>query len=298
MSEKLKVHLALLAVTLFYGGNYVVAKIAMGEHLAPLGLIFIRVACSLPFFFIVHRALIGERVQRRDLPLFAACGLFGVAINQIFFLKGLDLTTEINASLIMITTPIVVVIFSRLLLKNPITPRKMIGILLGCVGAGLIISNGRSLQVDSGTFWGDLFIFLNAASYALYLVLVKPLTNRYHPLTIVKWVFLFGSLLALPIGWSDFASTQWSEFTGLIWMSVAYVVLFATFCTYLLNAIAIKGANPSLVSAYIYGQPLVATTLATLLGTDSLTSVKLLAAGLIFSGVYLVSSSSKTVNAG
>ncbi len=261
----------------------------MPEPVPPFGFILLRVVCAVVFFTIVHFLFIKEKVAKKDLPRLFLCGIFGVALNQLMFFKGLSITTPINASLMMITTPITVLLISSLSKIERLTATKILGILCGASGAIVIILYGKHADVSSQGYLGDIFVLINATSYAIYLTIVKPLMTKYHPLTVVKWAFTFGILFVAPAGWSQFTSVEWSSLSGEVWMSVAYVVIGATFLTYLLNVIALTKANPSLVGIYIYLQPLIAAFIALSFGKEELNAFKLIASALIFSGVYLVS---------
>ena len=183
MNKKNWAHLALLGVALIYGANYTVAKSVMQSGLiSPIGFVFFRVLFAMGAFHIIHCVLIKEKIKRGDLPRFLLCGMLGVAINQIFFFKGLEYTTPIHASLIMITTPFVVLFAAAILIKEKITIAKTLGIALGATGAVLLILKDQSVIFSSQSgMLGDLFILINAASYGLYLVIVKPLLKKYHP---------------------------------------------------------------------------------------------------------------------
>ncbi len=297
MSTTVKAHIALFFVALIYGGNYSVAKLVLDDnYIQPLGFILMRALSGVILFWIVHLMFVRERVEKKDLPLIITCALFGVAINQMFFFMGLKYTTPINASLIMTTTPILVLLTSAIIIKEKITFKKMIGIALGAIGAIILISLGKDLSFKQTQLFGDLMIFINAVSYGIYLVLVKKLMGRYHPITVVKWVFTFGIFMVFPFGIGDLMIVQWSDFTQVIWMAVAYVLICVTFLTYLLNAFALKVVNASVVSIYIYLQPLLATFIALMMENDELGVVKILAGVLIFSGVYLVSTPDTTQN--
>lgn len=282
-------HLALLAANLIYGINYTVAKIALPAFIKPYGFILIRVGVATCLYWILHAFLSNEKVEKKDYPLLIMCGIFGIAINQLLFFKGLAITTEINASLIMIMVPVMVLLLSWLILKERITTYKIIGIILGASGTFLLIAFGHKYAFGSATSLGDLYIFINAASYSLYLVIVKPLMRKYHPLTIVKWVFTFGLPFIFVLGWPQLQEVQWHTFHSGVWFSVFYVVIGTTFFAYALNIFALSKVNPSMVSIYIYMQPVIATIVAIAIGSDELTAIKLLAAGCIFAGVYLVS---------
>ena len=297
MSSETKAHIALFFAALFYGANYSIAKIVMDDdYIQPLGFILIRVGSALIFFRIFHALFIKERVDRKDLPLFFLCGIFGVAINQMFFFVGLDYTTPINASLIMTTTPILVLLISSFVIDDRFTFQKFWGIALGATGAIVLIAYGKELSFKQEQLRGDLIVLINATSYAFYLVLAKRLMVKYHPITVIKWIFTFGIIFVFPFGIHDFMDIKWSSFSTIIWLSVMYVVVFTTFGTYLLNSYALQYVNPSVVSIYIYLQPVMATLVALALTKDQLNAVKIIAGLLIFAGVFLVSRPTKHLN--
>lgn len=283
------VHLCLIGANLLYGLNYSIAKVALPEFIPPRAYILLRVLGALSLFTIVHRSFIREKIRWKDLGLLALCGLFGVAINQLMFFEGLARTTEINAALIMITTPIFVLLISSIVLKESVTKLKVLGITIGAIGAAGIIMFGNTLSFGSQTWKGDLFIMINAISYGIYLVLVKSLMKKYHPITIICWVFFFGALVVVPLGIGPIGTVEFSSFTPKVWASLVYVIIGTTFFAYLLNITALRNANPSLVSTYIYSQPLIATITAVVIGSDQLVLTKILGGILIFIGVYLVS---------
>lgn len=286
-------HLALLGASLIYGVNYTVAKGLMPDHLQPLGFILTRASGALILFWAVSLIYPAEKVAKKDLLRMAVCGLFGVALNQSLFFSGLNLTTPINAAIIMTTNPILVLVASGIILKEMLTLKRWLGIGIGLLGALIVITQGKDVQFGSNTFWGDIMIFLNAASYGVYLVIVKPLMAKYKPITVIKWVFLFGGLYVFPFGIEQFLAVQWSSFDFPIWGAVAFVVIGTTFLSYLFNIFALKHVSPSVVSIYIYAQPVIASVVAVIAGADQIDLNKILATLLIFVGVYLVSAQPK-----
>jgi drug/metabolite transporter (DMT)-like permease len=291
MSSTLKAHLALLTVALIYGANYSITKVVVDDnYMMPINLVMFRIITGAILFGLFHQIFIKEKVDKSDFGRLLICAMTGVAINQSFFIVGLKYTTPINASLIMTTTPILVLIASALIIKERITNLKIVGILFGIIGAvALIILKSGGVVWHLENFKGDLMILGNATSYGIYLVLVKSLMKKYHPLTVVKWVFSIGVILMLPFGVSGIETIDWAAFPNSVWASFAFILLCTTFLAYLLNAFALKTVNPSVVSVYIYLQPLVATLIALLWGKDTLTWEKVAAGALIFIGVYLVS---------
>jgi drug/metabolite transporter (DMT)-like permease len=288
MSRKFIAHILLFLVNLFYGANFIVSKLVMPAFILPQAFILIRVVVTTILFFIVGRFWGNEKVELKDYPLLIACSIFGVVINQEMFFAGLNITTPINGALIMIMTPILVMVISFFSGHEQLTWQKISGMVLGTAGAFIIIS-GRGLNFSSKTALGDFFILLNASSYAIYLVIVRPLMKKYHPMTIIKWVFLFGVPWVIVMGAGQFKSIQWPTFTTGVWLAVAFVVFCTTFCAYLFNVIALREVHSSIVGAYIYLQPILATLISILVGKDSLTKEKIISAVLIFSGVYMVS---------
>ncbi len=290
MSQKLKAHIALFFVALIYGANFTIAKVVMDEgYIEPLGFILLRVLSGLILFSLIHWFFVKEKIERKDIGKLILCGLLGVAVNQMFFFQGLKLTTPINASLIMTTCPIFVLIVSAIILKEKVTPKKILGILFGACGAIILITYGQKIQFQKNQALGDLMILVNAISFGTYLVLVKSLMKKYHPITVVKWVFTIGIIFVFPFGIKQLTMVEWSSFSTNIWVAVAYVLLFTTFLTYLFNAFALKIVQASTTSIYIYLQPLIASLIAILAGGDELVPVKLISGFLIFIGVYLVS---------
>jgi len=288
MSSNLKAHLALLGANVIYGLNYSIAKDVMPAYILPFGFIFCRVLGAMGLFWLVQ-SFTYEKVEKKDLLLIAVCGFFGVAANQLMFFYGLNITTPINAGIIMTSNPILVLIASAIILKNKITTFKIGGIFLGISGALLLLLFKTDFSFGSDTLLGDLFIFLNALSYGVYLVIVAPLMKKYSPLTVIKWVFTFGFIFVLPFGVHQFTEIDWASFTSSIWLKFAFVIIGTTFLAYLFNIYGLKKLSPSVVSTYIYLQPLLATVFAIWAGKDTLDWIKILAAILIFSGVYMVS---------
>lgn len=283
----LQAHLAMLVVALIYGGNFTVAKIAMGSgHIPPMAFIWFRALTGFALFAVLERILVRERVARRDLPWLLLCAIFGVAINQSFFFIGLNWTTPVNASLIMTTSPLFVLVAANLLLKETINRWKILGIIFGATGAGMLILLGQQFVYHPRQITGDLMVLVNAGSYGLYLVLVKRLMTTYQPLTVIKWVFGFGLLLVTPFAWSDLGAVRWDEFQQETWFSVGYVLIGTTFLAYLLNTWAMTKVSPTLVGTYMYLQPLFATIIALLAGKDTLPWLKVLSGMLILTGVY------------
>lgn len=294
MSALVRSHLALFIVNLMYGANYVIAKGLMPDVIGPNGFILLRVIGAVSLFWLIF-GFQYEKIALKDFIRLAICGLFGVAINQLLFFNGLMLTSPINAPVIMTMTPVLVLILSFFILKEKISLLKGIGVLIGAIGSVLFIlqnsSNGFATEK------GDLFIVLNATSYALYLVLVKPLMSKYKPLTVITWVFTFGLLYVSIWGYSfqEALELDWYALTEVEIYRILFVIIGVTFLPYLLMVYAMKRVSPSIAAVYIYLQPLLSTFFVYLFWlfnledyTGDFSIPKLLSALLVFAGVYLV----------
>ena len=296
----LKAHLALFTVNALYGANHVLAKGVMPDFLSPNVFIFMRAAGAALLFWIVKLLFVKEKVYRKDLLLLAFCGLFGVAVNQLFFFHGLSMTSAINSGIIMTINPMLVVILSFFILKEAITWKRIIGIFMGATGAVLLTLTAGTGKGDSSL--GDLFIFFNATSYALYLVLVKPLMKKYAPLTVITYVFSFGLtyVTLFPPTLKELAITDFSVIPTHIIYVILFVIIGVTFLTYLLTVFGLKYVSPSVSSAYIYLQPVLVMFFAVLFSaigwvddyTNTITMEKVGYMLLIFTGVYITSSTS------
>ena len=286
-------HIAVITANIIYGLNYVIAKGIMPDYLQPRVIILFRVLGGMLVFHLVSLFFPKEKVERKDMWRLAYSALFGIAINQIMFFEGLNLSTPINAAIIMVGTPILVLVFSHFIIGDSISRNKLIGITLGAIGASWLILRGGHISFSSDTFIGNIFILINASSYALFLVLIKLLMKKYSPLTIMKWLFTFGFIYVFPFSLSLSLEANYASIPFNIWMSVAYVILFTTVLAYFLNNFSLKNISPTMNSSYIYLQPFLATLVAIYLGKDSLSWTEIIAALFIFSGVYFVSKQKK-----
>lgn len=289
LNKTLLAHLALLIANLIYALNYSFAKDVMPDYIQPSGFILLRVIGAVTLFALSYFLFVKEKVEKQDVFRLAICGVFGVAINQLLFFEGLNLSTPINAALVMTTNPVLVILLSFFIIKETLTLRKGVGILFGLVGAAMLILKGGSFDLSFDHQLGNLFVFINAVSYGLYLVIVKPMMSKYNPITVMFFVFAFGLLYVLPFGFNKLSAVNWEIIPTTIYLEIAFVVVCTTFIAYLMNATALKQLSPTTVSIYIYLQPILATVFAIFWGADSLDGQKIIAALLIFFGVYLVS---------
>jgi drug/metabolite transporter (DMT)-like permease len=290
-----KAHFALLSANIIFGVNHIIAKGIMPDKIRPSAFIFIRIIGAGILFWML-KFYIKEKIEKKDILRLILCGLLGVAINQMFFFHGLNLTSPIDASIIITAIPVMVLIFSALFLNEKITTNKAIGITIGGLGAFLLIWYGKKSGGTSSVL-GNLFVFINACSYALYLVVAKPLMKKYNPITVISWVFLFGLIFVFPMGLPDFLNTNFAEFTVNTYLTVAFVVFATTFLAYLFNIYALSYVSPAINGSYIYLQPVVSFIMviiyAYLLGAtqykQDINGIKIISCLLVIAGVYMIS---------
>ncbi len=280
--------------TLIYGVTFTIAKDVMPFYVKPDAFILLRVLGATVVFWLAGFFVKSQKIEKQDYKKIILASFFGIALNMLCFFKGLSLTSPISASVMMVTSPIMVLIFSSILLKEKIIKRKIIGVFVGLIGAILLIvygNNGDNTDTDSTL--GNFLVFINAASYGLYLVLVKKLISKYHPITFIKWFYLFGLVLVIPFSFIEFTEISWTSMPTDIYLKVGFVIFFTTCITYLFNLYGLSKLKPTTVGVFIYLQPVIATIFALSMGSDSLSLVKMCASGIIFFGVYLVSKQPK-----
>ncbi len=281
--------IAAFVVQLIYGLTFTFANdVIDGGFIKPYGFILLGLIGATILLWIFSLFTPNEKIERKDFMTFFVASIFGIALNMLTFFKGLEYTTPIHASVIMITSPIIVLILSSFFLKERITSLKILGIVLGFSGAIILSVYGKSTLAGDNILLGNFLVFINAVSYSIYIIIIKKLTEKYHPFTFVKWLFLFGLVIVTPFGYDELANVEWNSFTSYVIFAVSFVIIGATFMTYLLNPLALRYLKASTVSSFIYIQPVIAGVFAIIMGSDTINSVKLIAAVLIFLGVYLV----------
>ena len=289
MNKRTTAHLALLFTNLFFAINLSAVKHLTNAQLAgPFGINVVRVGVSSILFwclFFLKPANIS--IAREDRLRLILCAVTGIAVNQLLFLKGLSLTYSIHASLLMLTTPILIVFIAAWLLKEKAGPRKIAGLLLGIAGALVLILAKDNSGNGNNVLFGDILIIINAISYTIYFILVKPLMLKYNPVVLIRWIFTIGLILVLPFGWAEFTAIRWEHFQPVDMLSISLVTLTGTFLAYLFNIYGIKVLGSSVAGFYIYTQPVFAALIAMLFLREELTLYKLIAALMIFTGVYL-----------
>ncbi len=292
-----KRNLALVAATLvsiIYGVTFTIAKDVMPKYVDAYGFIILRVGGSTILFWLVwgcsrqSKEVRKEKIERSDYPRIFWTAFFGVALNMLSFFKGLSYTSPISASVIMVSTPMIVLVLSAIIIKERMRKRMVFGIILGLIGTAFLILYGKSVGNAPQASLGNFLVFVNATSYGLYLVLVKKLMDKYNAFTFVKWIYLIGFIMVLPFGWTEFQAVNWTILPTAIYLKIGFVVVFSTFLTYLLNLLSMRELKPTTIAVFVYLQPVFATIFAISLGKDELTLVKIVSAILIFTGVYLV----------
>jgi drug/metabolite transporter (DMT)-like permease len=292
MGENLKAHIFLLFTALVAGFNYSISKMIMPGFIQPSAIIVMRGISACLVFGLVHLS-VGEKIDyKKDFIKILACAIFGIAANQLMFYEGLNLTAPINASLLQCCVPVFVLVFAVFLKEERITIRKAAGITVAATGAVLLLMSSAK-QSTGPHYLGDLLMILNALSYAIFLVILKPLMAKYHGLTIVAWIFFLGTFFTLPFGYTDAMAIQWSKWPLYAFLALSFILIFSTIITYYLNVSVLKFVNPSVAGIYIYLQPVFTTLIAVWLGKDVLTPEKAGFSVLILSGVYLVSRKDK-----
>ncbi len=285
--SNIKAHIALLLANIIYALNYGWAKDVMGGgFVKPFALILMRVVGATLLFWSISM-FFREKVTNKDKLRMFLCGVFGVAANQLLFFKGLDQTSTINASLIMVASPIIVALLSAIIIKEKPSFYRIIGIIIGLAGACYIILQENNAN-EGASLMGNLLIILNATSYGLYLVLVKPLMKKYSPITVIKWVFTFGLIIVTPFGLTEIDTVNWQMPVDII-LKIGFVIIFTTFFCYLFNIYGVKRVSPTIVSSYIYLQPILTSIIAVVYGYENINETMIICGLIIFFGVYLVS---------
>ena len=270
-------------------------SIMMFGAIGYLSLVSFRLAGAAIAFWIASFFIKREKVPPRDKLLMFVASLFAIVFNQAIFITGVSMTSPINASIVTTFLPIITMIISAFYLKEPITLKKLLGVIVGGAGAVLIIVS--STQLDAGSsasnrnLMGILLVFMAQTSYAIYFGFFKNFVGKYSPLTLMKWMFLFASITYLPFGQSEFLHLDYTAIPFSVYKDIAFVVLGSTFLTYLMVPIGQKNLRPTVASMYNNVQPIVATIAAAVMGIDAFGLLKGIAIALVFTGVYIVNRS-------
>ena len=289
MDKRTLALLAALGATTIYGLSHTIAKEVMPTHIQGFGFVQVRLLGAAILFWLVSLFIPQQKIDRADFPKMLLCARFGMVINMLCFFKGIELSTPINSAVLITITPILVFVFSAILIKERLLLPRIVGVILGFIGALVLIVFGNEIRLDAPNIpLGNALFVMNASFFGLYLVLVKSLSAKYTTVHLLKWLFLFGFIMAFPISYPEFSEVSWSTLPFEAIWRFGYVIVGTTFMTYLLNVYALKQLKASTVGVFTYLQPLIGIGYAILVGADGLTVYKLVGGGVVLLGVYLV----------
>ena len=289
MKPTTQAHLALLGTNIFFAINFTAIKFLInGGFAQPFAINIIRVAVTAVLLWILFIFNpVKSLVKKKDYGRLFLCALMGVAINQLLFVKGLSLTYSIHASLLMLTTPILITILAVWILKEKLSAIKIAGLLMGISGAAILVTSKEHSGNASNVLRGDFLIIANAVAYTIFFILVKPLMISYNPIVIIRVIFTMGFFMMLPFCWQQYQQVNWQSFTPEAWLSLILVVFAGTFLAYLFNVYGIKILGAGMAGTYIYSQPFFAAAIAISFLGETITITKIIAAVFIFLGVFL-----------
>lgn len=280
-----------MAANFFYGTNVIAVKQIAPHHIQALGISFSRI-----FFTAILLTLLSlfngkkEKIEKNDYWLLMIAGLLGVTLNQTFSIMGIASTNPIHSSLLIMSTPIIVSVLASIFLKESFAGNKIIGLLLGLSGAFLLIkSRATSTETHPPTLLGDGLILAGSLCYSTYLILIRKVSRKYSPITILRFVFIFGAMFSLPFSLKSFVTAEWQAFSGWDWFSILYIVILGTLAANLLMNWGVQQWGPSKTGTFVYFQPVFGTLGAVLLMGEQFSTVKAVAGLLIVAGVWITS---------
>lgn len=286
----LKGHLCMALACIMWGLMAPIGKDAMTHGLNGIEMVTFRAVGGAICFWITSLFVERETVSARDMVRFFFAAMLSIVFNQCCYTIGLSITSPVNASIMTTTMPIVTMILAALILREPVTDKKVGGIVCGAVGASLLITASASPSAD-GNLLGDMLCLAAQCSFALYLTLFKHLISRYSVFTCMKWMMTYAAIVILPFSFSDLSALSWSSVPLSSWFEAGFVVLCGTFIAYICMMIGQKNLRPTVVSMYNYVQPIVACGVSVILGLGKFGLLQGVAIVLVFSGVYLVTQS-------
>ena len=288
-NKNTQAHIALLFTNLFFAINLSAVKHLTTLQLAkPFGINVVRVGVSVALFWVLYLFKpVKVKVEKKDWWRMFWCALTGIAVNQLLFLKGLSMTYPVHASLLMLTTPILIVVIAGWVLKEKTGITRLLGLAMGLCGAAVLILAKINAAEREDVITGDILIIVNAVSYTIYFIIVKPLMLQYNAVVVIRWIFTLGLFMVLPFGWTEFTAIKWPLFSNTDIMIMLLVAVTGTFLAYLFNIYGIKILGAATAGFYIYTQPFFATAIAMIFLHEPLELYKIIAALLIFGGVYM-----------
>ena len=288
MNQSRRAHLALIIAGLLFGANYWIAKSTMPAF-TPFQVVGFRIGVVACVFWILGVWFPGKNaIEPRHMLRIVFAGILGVTVNQVFFFRGLQFSSPVETSILHTLSPLLVALFALSILKEKVSIRKFIGIAAGLTGALIIVTSGKPMDFTNIHFKGNLFILLNISAYSLYLIVIKPVMEKYEPIQVLRYVFLAGCITYLPFGIYHFNDFSWSQPQTINWLALLYVVVGTTLLTYLLTIFAIKRLPATTIGFYIYLQPFIASAIGYVSGFEQLTVAVIAAAAFLFAGVWLV----------
>ena len=291
MQKKILPLLAATVATTIYGLNHTIAKMVMPIYIGSLGLVLLRVLGATIIFWTIGLFFKSKPIEKKDRFTIIKCGLFGMSINIAAFIAGLDYSTPVNSSILIIISPIFVVILSFFIFRNKINLLKILGIIMGFIGALILILNADSnSSVGRNIPLGNFLFIVNSISYAYYLIIVKPMAQKYDLITLFKWLFLIGLIFNFPLGINQFIDVNWSSLPiKEAVLPMTFVVICTTVMTYFLNGYALSKITSTEVAVFMYLQPIIGIVFAIFTKSDTISLTIIIASILIFIGVYLTS---------
>lgn len=290
MNKNIQGHLFALTANILWGVMSPIGKSALTEFSA-LSVTTFRMVGAAACFWLLSLFCKREQVDHRDMLKIFFASLFALVFNQGVFIFGLSMTSPIDASIVTTTLPIVTMIVAAIYLKEPVTNKKVSGIFVGAMGALILIISSQGANSSDGNILGDLLCLIAQISFSIYLTVFKGLSQKYSPITLNKWMFVYASMCYIPFSYHDMTAIQWSGISTAALLQVGYVVVGGSFLAYICIMSAQRMLRPTVVSMYNYMQPIVASTVAIMIGLGTFNLEKGIAIALVFLGVYIVTQS-------
>ena len=290
MNKNVQGHIFALTANILWGLMAPIGKSALMEFSA-LSVTTFRMVGAAACFWLLSAFCKREHVDHRDMLKIFFASLFALVFNQGVYIFGLSMTSPIDASIVTTTLPIVTMIIAAIYLKEPVTNLKVLGIFVGAMGALILIMSSQTAGGGNSSIIGDLLCLVAQISFSIYLTVFKGLSQKYSPITLNKWMFVYASMCYIPFSYHDVASIQWAEISTAAFVKVGYVVVGGSFLAYIFIMTAQRLMRPTVVSMYNYMQPIVASIAAIIMGLGVFGWEKGAAIALVFLGVYIVTKS-------
>ncbi|MFV0469726.1 MAG: DMT family transporter [Dysgonomonas sp.] len=293
LTQKQEGHVIMFFVALIFGLNMPVSKYILSEgYISSFGLTVLRMTFATCAFWVTSFFLPKEKVEKRDMVTLFFGGIFGIVLNQGSFVYGLATTSPVDASIITTASPLFAMVIAAIVLKEPITAKKFGGVIIGAIGAIFLVYSTHHGGTQGGSLQGNLAVASGAFFYAFYLIWTKNISKKYSAVTMMKWMFLYSTIILLPFASKDIVSANLFEQADIVpYLLVGFVLLGATYITYMLMPMVQKRMRPTTMAMYNNLQPLVASFVAIMIGQDKFSLEKIISAILILLGVYLVTQS-------